>query len=238
MSCHEAAAVIESPFLQLASLGFIWIFFHCSPMCGPIVSGLQLGSTVNGSVFQGIFLYQLGRGVIYGIFGMLAGWFGSSEIFKQEWIGWGAVGVLGTMTIVQVLGTSGRIQIPPILLSFWAKSISHFKGKSRPFFLGMVLGFLPCMLSLWALSLAASTRHIFQGFLLMWLLIFMTSLPLWATALGGSWLMRGQGAKVSQGVLGFSTLWTALIVSASQGLIPHWHFSFEIFNRSYTLMFW
>src|SRR5690606_9992314 len=79
---------LHPAFIQILSLGFVWILTHCAPMCGPIVSGLNLDKTLNGHSFKALFYYQIGRSITYVFFGIVAGGWGAHLALKNPRFGW------------------------------------------------------------------------------------------------------------------------------------------------------
>ena len=57
---------------QLASVGILWVAFHCAGMCGPIVGGVVgAGASSTSQATLGLLRYQLGRAT--GLGGSLEG---------------------------------------------------------------------------------------------------------------------------------------------------------------------
>lgn len=235
-ACHQlpASTELRSPILQILSLGWMWTFFHCSPMCGPIVCGLQIGKD---GVVRGLLLYQSGRAIVYGAAGAAAGWIGSSEIFDRPAIGWLLVVLIFAMSLWQWRGSKNDLPIPRSIFHFWSRITSGSVRSCRPFVLGMLLGFLPCMLSIWALGLAASTRTIVGGLSVMLILIGLTTLPLFLSLCGAKFFFF-RAPKLSRILLPLSALWILLVTTAANGYIAHRHLNFDFLGRSFTMMFW
>lgn len=229
-------AQIENPFLQILSLGLIWIFFHCGAMCGPIVSGLQLGQGIRFGNLGGLLLYQLGRGIFYALFGALSGAMGAS--IKAPWLGWVVVFFMALMIFFQWVPRTPKFQVPSGLMNLWIQMTRYFQGPLRPLALGALFSFLPCMLTFWALNLSASTQSPLKGALIMCLLVSLTSLPLAAAVLGMAWLQDFKKWRLQSWVMSLSFLWTLLVVMASEGWISHQRILFEWGGRTYVLMFW
>lgn len=226
-------------YLQLLSIGFIWIFFHCSSMCGPIVSGLQLGSRNDSNWWNGVLLYQLGRSIIYVSLGAIAGGLGSEALFKNRDTGWVVFGILALMTLVQFFPGLFKFSVSTAILNRLSTTVGQLSQNFRPFAFGLVFAFLPCMLTLWVLSLAASTKSSLLGGGLMLLLILMTSFPLLAATGSSRWCAkRFHVFRMTPWLLLLSTIWTLLVSLAAQNSIAHQHFVFEVLGKNYTLMFW
>ncbi len=235
--CHDlASGGVGSPFLQLMSLGFVWVFLHCAPMCGPIVTGLNLNKDLHP--FAAIGFYQLGRATIYGLVGAVAATFSLSVQFSQA-LGWVIVFVMGGLLCYQAFpqffGNTDKIPTVLMKVSSWA---SQFVGWKRAFLFGLLFAFLPCMLTAWALTLAASTQSPMEGAALMLLLIVMTTIPLLSVSWGVSKIFRGKQKQISVGLLAISFVWTLLVTLAANEMISHFHLQFQVFGHDYKLMFW
>lgn len=208
-------------------------------MCGPIVLGLQLddGNGRWGAV-RGLVAYQLGRSLMYGLFGGLAGVFGS-EILERPELGWILVFVMGVLLVSQFVSFSfERFAKTPAWLMRAVQAASSLPRILRAFLFGVLFSFLPCMLAFWALTVAASTLDFFRGALVMILLVLMTTLPLLAFILGVRKLFGVHQKWATQVLLSVSFLWTTLVTLAANHHIAHQHFIFEVFGKTYTLMFW
>lgn len=227
---------MSAAFLQILSLGFVWVFLHCSPMCGPIVSGLNLGKQLHPAA--GLLLYQTGRGFMYAFFGGLAGYFGASMVVAPWW-GWILVGFMGLLLLSKlfprVLDFDQTTPRFLIRATSWAQQMSPIP---RATLLGVIFAFLPCMLTIWALTLAAGTQSVVEGAGVMLTLVAMTTLPLLTVSWGIHRVFKGAQRQVTVFLLGLSFLWTLLVTLAANEWIPHQHWIFEFQGKSYTLMFW
>src|SRR5690606_5599834 len=72
---------IESAYVQLWSVGLLWISFHCAGMCGPLLIGLDVAGAARGlRTPQGaaaIVAYQAGKALTYSLLGAAAGALGA-----------------------------------------------------------------------------------------------------------------------------------------------------------------
>lgn len=232
---------LQSIYSQIFSLGFIWTFFHCVPMCGPIVGGLPMAPHSSGSVSLSLHhfvLYQAGRSIVYSIFGAFAGALGSRfQMLSPEW-GW--------ILVVFLLFILGGRFLPSELSEKLTAKISSILSRmlrwnvplGRAFFFGLVFGFLPCSLTLWVLSLAAATGSVWHGVMVMNFLILLTCIPLTVAILGGEWLRHCRLQWMGTAALSVSVLWTSLSTAAACGWIDHQQFHFELFGHHYMLMTW
>ncbi len=239
-------------YLQILSLGTLWIIVHCAPMCGPIVVGLRLsGPTFTQTGFQ-LMSYQGGRVIVLGTIGAMVGAIGENWQTDLHIFGWLVVGVLGLMAVVQWLQfflprldaqRSFTAKVSLRLSSLLSSALAHPLVSERSpllrgFFLGLIFSLLPCMLMGWALTVAASTGSAIHGFGVMSLLVVMTTLPLALVLLGVQPFRRFRVAWIEPLLLTISWVWTILMTLGAQGLIPHLHFNFNWAGEHYHLMFW
>ncbi len=155
--------------ISLISLGFFGGFTHCVGMCGPFVltqvsNRLQKTSLENFSEFKrlknlALLPYHLGRISTYALIGFFCAFFTKNI---QNFIGFrifSAIFLLLAATIFLNLFFDGRLQIAgKIRLRFKSKFLenaaSFFSKKIsvlflnpqglKGYFLGMILGFIPC----------------------------------------------------------------------------------------------
>lgn len=229
---------IEPAYLQILSLGVLWVFVHCSPMCGPIVGGLQLSKDVGGRFWKALILYQTGRGIIYLAAGAVAGWMGSGLLEDKPEVGWLVVGVLLLMAVKKFLPSSRFFQMPNFLVKASARLIRYFRGPWRPFFFGMVLGFLPCMLTFWVLTLAAETGNPISGAICMLLLILITSIPIGFSIFSFEKISKFKFPGIEKYLLLLSTAWASMMTLAATEVIDHLGFPFVLFGKRLMLMLW
>lgn len=228
----DATAIPGSPFLQILSLGLIWMSLHCGPMCGPILSGLNLKS------YAEFFLYQTGRAQMYVLFGGLAGLVGASAL-NNPFLGWLPVGVLLVLIIIEVFPKlQSKIQYTPAWLSKRIALQSKSSTHKRAYSLGVLFSFLPCTLVVWALSVAASSASALQGALVMLLFVSMTLVPLLFVHIGIQKLFKFSPKYLSVLLLGLSFVWTVAHALAASGSIEHQHWNLRIGEHDYMIMFW
>lgn len=254
--------MVTQLYAQLIGIGLLWVTFHCSGMCGPIMVGLVAhnyapvpGERQRAQVTRralGILAYQGGRAVIYGVFGALAGWLGASldQSLRQVTGVASAVGaaLLVLIALYQIFGfgLGDKANTSYAKLGRWLgrlmKRMEHIvpsRGATRMAAFGVLMAFLPCMLMFWVLSLSMTSSSPMHGALMMVLLVAMTTPVLiisgCATALAPSRL-RGAGERLIPVALLVSGVWMGLIAAASNGLIEHIHLPFELFGEKYTFM--
>jgi sulfite exporter TauE/SafE len=173
-------------------LGLVWTSAHCAGMCGPLMLGLGLHAPElagSGSARRGMGIvgrlgcYQLGRVLVYGAVGFVAGLLGA-----------GAVGVVqaGASVLGIVLGVGFLIAAalhlrrpvavsgegrPPFAARFggWVARHAPRQPLMRAFVLGLGLSALPCGIVFWALGLAVATADPWGGAALMATLVALTT---------------------------------------------------------------
>lgn len=247
---------VESAWAQLFSVGIVWISVHCAGMCGPILMGFDVAGVHRGAGVgrgaAGVLTYQLGRALVYAIFGALVGLFGAGlERHVHLAGGWMSV----AFGLALVLGVVERLLRQRRGDAGLDDALSrHLRDLARPVLraaagspaltnltLGLMMGLLPCMISIWALSLAALTASPFHGAALMVALVAMTTPMLLGVTLLPRFFtgrLRALGHRAPALLMGLSGVWLTLAGSAGLGWIHHAHFGFEAFGRSFAVMFW
>lgn len=254
---------IQAAYLQLLSVGLVWISLHCAGMCGPILVGLDVAGVAQGRTAKrgvlGVLTYQLGRAFSYGLMGAFAGLVGAG--FARGLSEAAGYATLALGVVVVGLGVRGltasraRKKQPTLAIerggrpATWATRmgrklsavlapLSHSSDPVKLLALGAAMALLPCMITFWVLGLAATTASPAHGALLMLLLVAMTTpvlvgVTLLPRVVGGR--LRRLGAKAAYALLLVSGVWFVLVGSASLDLIPHAHVPL---GEDYVLMFW
>lgn len=254
---------MEQLYAQLFGVGLLWVTFHCSGMCGPIMAGMVAHNYPPGSEERGhqlgrraagVLAYQGGRAITYAILGALAG--GLGAVIEQ-----GARAVTQTATLV-----AAALMIALALFKLiggrhqtgadrgWAKlgrwlgrqmrRIEHIaprRGAQRMGLFGLIMGLLPCMLMFWALSLAIASSSPWHGAALMVGLVALTTPMLLAAGCSTALLgrrFRALGERLVPGALLVSGAWMGLIAAAANGWIAHVHIPFRLGAELYTVMLW
>lgn len=248
-------------YMQVVSIGLVWVFFHCGGMCGPIVAGLTSARPVEGSRLKQlrtragrVLAYQFGRALTYALLGAFAGLMGMA--FEESIRGFAQVAGL---VLAFVMVGIGLMRIGPLKrhAPAWVQNASRTsgeflgtllraarrKGPSKGLagfaFTGIVLGLLPCMLMFWVLSIATSTASVLHGAGVMVLLVAMTTPTLLAAGCAPQILGRRVNSEaVVSFALILSGVWMFMMAAAANGWIDHIHFQFELFDESYVLMLW
>lgn len=249
---------MENPALtQLASVGILWVAFHCAGMCGPIVGGVVgVGAPSTMQATQGLLRYQLGRATGLGVLGAIVGGAGAvvGDVFARATAAFALV-----MAAVLLVGLIPQRGGPDVRLSSLRRrgrrglrerlddvvarasgGLARFAGRVRghPYVFGVAMSFLPCMTVVWAMSLAATSGSAWHGAQVMWLLVLMTTVPLLPAVLGvrlallttkAPWL-----ARLPQLVSG---VWLALVGLAGLGVIEHQHVVAHVLGPR-TIMLW
>ncbi|MFU8804484.1 MAG: sulfite exporter TauE/SafE family protein [Bradymonadaceae bacterium] len=253
-------------YVQLMSVGLLWVTVHCVGMCGPIMGGLTAGRGLHDqsrtrrllASAQGVLAYQGGRALTYLAMGAVAGLAGAA---METWIR-GMTQVAGLVVAVALIA-AGMAKWP-VVARFWRARLNGMNpgrftgaflgrvmrslnrrfsapGARRMFVFGVALGLLPCMLMFWVLGLAASTASPFHGAMLMGGLVIMTTPVLLiagcSTGLAGGKL-RALGAYLVPLAMILSGVWLGLIAMAANGWISHVHLPFEFAGHKLVVMLW
>lgn len=174
--------------LALFSVGFFGGFAHCGPMCGPFVlmqiGGRDAGPPTLHRLATGFLpFYQLGRLMTYAVLGAVAGGFGASFVEFSHFHGAvsALLAVAASAFLLQGLkGTALLLRLRPSA-NFGTRFSAVFARAAAPllrgttgsylgprgFFLGIVLGFLPCGFLYAAVIAAMATGNALAGALAM-----------------------------------------------------------------------
>ncbi len=246
---------------QLVGVGVLWMSVHCVGMCGPLLLGLDVPGTGrgNGGFKQAaagvgrMLLYQSGRAVTYAILGAIAGVVGAGLDVVSTRGGAVLAVVLGVVALAEAFGLHAWISrrrgpavvqiggAPTLTMRLMAKvrPVLQMTHPARPFFLGLVLGFLPCMIALWALGLAALTSSPLWGAAVMLSLVALTT-PLLVSLGALSALLRRVPPSIRQvwqrGSTALAGVWLILVGLAALDVIGHAHLPLRLFGRGFTLM--
>ena len=147
----------------LVTQGVAWVLGHCPGMCGPLVLGLG---------FRGIpalLAYQVGKAVTYVVVGGLAGAVGGIALLGlQRWAPVLLILLAVGMIAGGILALCRRTRGPSAVPGFLQVAVRRWAaGRGGPFWLGLVLAFLPCGVVVWALGLAIAAADPVHGALLM-----------------------------------------------------------------------
>jgi hypothetical protein len=247
---------VDAALTQVASVGLLWISFHCAGMCGPIVGGVVGGraSSIPRAVV-GLLLYQLGRMVTLGLLGGVVGAVGAT-VDDERWRG--AVALCFSLVMFASLlprraplvplgrprGLRARVdRFFDVVGDAVARAAAFVDARigKRPFALGVVLGFLPCMIVAWGLSLAAAAGSALAGARVLVALVAMTTLPLLISVVvvaAGShtpWWRRSPWLRALPVLV--SAAWLFVVGLAALGLLDHRHVVVDVFGPR-TVMLW
>lgn len=250
---------VESAFVQLFSVGLLWISVHCAGMCGPLLIGLDVGGAARGlKAGQGalaVVVYQGGKALTYSLLGMAAGALGAGLRAILETAG--SVLALGAgAAMFVIVARQLRTKREPLVQIGSARRKGFFEQATlrlsrallddghgpltRAFTLGLGMGLLPCMIPLWVLGLAAVTASPLAGAGLMLGLVLMTTPVLLLVTLLPRVVKRKRRTRafVPALLLSVSALWLCLVGLAGLGVLAHAHVPLTLFGRGYTLMLW
>lgn len=155
------------------SLGFLGSF-HCVGMCGPIALALPVNGNSAARKFTAILLYNIGRALTYGSFGVLFGSIGRGfAIFGLQQVLSVVMGGLILLSVVLPSSFTQKFKITQTLSKpFNALKLNMaglFSKRSLPSFLGigMLNGLLPCGFVYIAVAGAVAAGSAFDGTLFM-----------------------------------------------------------------------
>lgn len=144
--------------------------FHCLGMCGPIALALPVHQRSTASKIVGVSVYNLGRILIYGAFGVVFGLFGKGlNLVGYQRVVSLVLGVLILMALVfprvfkgtKIVTTLSLKYIQPLKNQF-AKRFSK-SGNASLFVFGMLNGLLPCGMVYMALAGALVVGTWYEG---------------------------------------------------------------------------
>jgi sulfite exporter TauE/SafE len=200
--------------LSLISLGFFGGFSHCASMCGPFVitqvsQNLKNTPLENFSNFQklknyALLPYQLGRITTYSLIGFFCAFFSQNidDLFHFR-IFSAALLLIASLFFLTLLFERNllRFKLPFLesLASFFLKKFSVFfidPRGIRGYFLGLVLGLIPCGLLYGAFLIAATISQPILATFGMFLFGLATFPSLFLTACGGHFLIKFSGFKI------------------------------------------
>jgi sulfite exporter TauE/SafE len=200
--------------ISLISLGFIGGFSHCVGMCSPFVFA-QIGNNLNKISLEkftkfeklknlALLPYHLGRITTYSIIGFFCSFFAQNLInfsgFRFLSAGLLIICALFFLTLFFNKNFSFfRLNFSVKFSNFFAKKLNYFlknpKGLNG-YFLGLILGFIPCSLLYGAFLIAANISNAFLAMLGMFLFGCATFPALFLSALGANFLIKYSGFKI------------------------------------------
>ena len=254
-------------YAQLFGIGLLWVSFHCSGMCGPLVATLVGARSIPDAESVGRFkrwwmaarrvlAYQGGRALTYAALGAAAGLAGAAaEQVVNDVTRIAGLILAAALLIAGILklpGLAGRLGIDEASRAsgagtFLSTALRRLKPMlpdsrmARMAAMGLVMGFLPCMLMFWVLGLSASTASPLHGAAIMVLLVVITTPVLiiaGSAPLVGHHSFRKLGEWLIPVAMMVSAVWLGLISAAANGWVDHVHLLFEIGGEKYTIMFW
>ena len=201
-----------------------------------------------------ILTYQLGRALVYALFGFVVGLLGAElgdgfttagAVFALAF-GVTALGAAIFRWRVKAEGDAVRVagpKPPGARKQGWlVRTVHGLIGERRGFAetlaLGGLMAFLPCMITFWALSLAATTGSPLHGAGVMLVLVAMTTPMLLGVTLLPRLLRRLRVDRVQRVLMAISGAWLLMVGFAQLELVPHLHLPLELFGEHYVIMLW
>jgi uncharacterized protein len=196
--------------------------FHCLGMCGPLVLALPTGGLSPQKVYVAKVLYNLGRLLTYGLFGLLMGligtqiaWFGMQQKLSV---------LVGLLLLFSIFSKKLRFNaLHSKINGFIGKQFRKVIGSKKAInflIIGMVNGLLPCGMVYMALGAAVLQPSVTQSFVFMLLfglgtvpMLFFISIlpnflsfntrqnfskivPIYTFVLAGLFIIRGLGLGI------------------------------------------
>jgi uncharacterized protein len=189
---------------------------HCAGMCSPLALAV---TSFNRQLLFNRLVYNTGRILVYGSFGVLVATFGSLFNFQAIQIYLSIA--LGVLLILLGIGSVSSIRIPflttfinKISLIIKRKFSNQLKKKNTAslFILGTLNGILPCGLTYLALSYTLTLNTPDEGFLFM-LLFGLGTFPV---MIGMPYLLKFIGSFVK---INYSKLTTVMMIGLGVLLI-------------------
>jgi uncharacterized protein len=152
---------------------------HCLGMCGPLNLALPIGNYPPLARFLLAVTYHTGRIIVYGLFGLIAGFFGEvialGKYHELISIVFGSLIILMALFSFIKVGEGARWgnKLSSAAISYWKKEKSPFAFL----LMGAVNGLLPCGMVYLAMAGAAATGYWYSGILFM-LIFGIGTLPL------------------------------------------------------------
>lgn len=215
-------------YVELFTIGSLWVAGHCAGMCGPLILAFRFGARPDGTVswvrsYAQFGAYHAGRAIGLGLLGFAIGWLGSRFARQfQAAMPWATLAVAAVLLALAAY-ERGWLRLPatgiPSPLAALARRSQAALGRcslAAPLLLGLGLAYLPCGITFWVISLAARSADPLHGAALLALLELMTvpvlavvnALPAWASRwrfAAYRWLVPA-GLAVSAGLL----IWRAI----------------------------
>ena len=179
--------------------------FHCVGMCGPIAIALPLPQKSWAYKLSGVFLYNIGRVITYGILGALFGLLGQGiQLAGFQKVVSILMGSIMIMSVFFPFIFRNRVSIDSFLTGYVGRFIGKFrklfkvKSLSSLLIIGLLNGLLPCGLVYIAVAGALNTNDLTLGVLYM-VLFGIGTIPMLAfVTLAGSLVSGALRTKINK----------------------------------------
>ena len=153
------------------SIGFLGSF-HCIGMCGPLALALPVHQYEGMRKYIGIFLYNIGRAVTYGLLGLGFGFIGNQfRLWGLQQVITIVAGVILLFFILSRFSFTSRIsglrKLNELVQRTLGKLLSAAKNPYALFPIGLLNGLLPCGLVYVAIAASLATMDTLHGVVLM-----------------------------------------------------------------------
>ena len=191
---------------------------HCVGMCGPIALALPVNAMQGVKKYAGIFVYNLGRTILYVLLGTIVGFFGklAGLVGFQKWLSvLTGVLIIAAVLIPKVRNKLNSWQAFPsnrmgaIVKPF--KALMQKNSLSALFGIGLLNGLLPCGFVYMAIAAALNTGSTVSSMIFMTGFGFGTMPAMVAVALSPGFLSVEMRRKI-QKFLPWATIVLGLIL--------------------------
>lgn len=191
---------------------------HCVGMCGPIALALPVNALQGLKKYWGIFLYNLGRTVVYVLLGSVVGFFGklAGLVGFQKWLSvLTGVLIIAAVLIPKVRNKLNSWQAIPStrmgIITKPFKKLMTMDSVSALFSVGLLNGLLPCGFVYMAIAAALNTGSTVSSMIFMTGFGFGTMPAMIAVAISPGFLSLEMRRKI-QKFLPWATITLGLIL--------------------------
>lgn len=186
--------------------GLIGGLTHCSVMCSPFTFALSAQKLSDKSsqkfseakrFFSSLLIpYHLGRIITYSVLGAISGWI-STKLIAGDYFNYLRFFLLAIALMFFVFASIGSVPVNYFRFPFVSKYVEKFSArlygndtKINSFYLGLILGFLPCAMVYGALIVAVATGSVAVGAIAVAAFGFGTMIPLILTNYGFGFFVK------------------------------------------------
>jgi sulfite exporter TauE/SafE len=223
LNCISDFSTSYGLYLSLFLAGLVGGFTHCAGMCAPFVIA-QTGKDAGISKLRGALLlpYHLGRMTTYVLLAVVIGSFVNLAFLFSDGRSFLTAPILllaATLFLVSAFPVLGRVfpwavrlQVIPQIKGFngLLSKLSSNAGVVQRYFLGVLLGFMPCGLVVSAILAASTAPNLLQSAMAMGVFAIGTMPALMLIGVGNKAFLHkypNLSTRVSQGAMVISSFW-------------------------------